>query len=51
MRIIQYNLIYYPKKELTSNKIFGIIEDKIYIFNLNTLETQLSLSTYDILQV
>ena len=32
---------------LISNKILGIIEDKIYIFNLNTLETQLSLSTYD----
>ena len=32
---------------LTKEKIFGIIEDKIYIFNLSTLETKSVLETYD----
>ena len=31
---------------LTKEKIFGIIEDKIYIFNLSTLETKSVLETY-----
>lgn len=32
---------------LTNDKIFGITEDKISIFNLNTLDTQLILETYE----
>ena len=32
---------------LTTDKIFGIIEDKIYIFDINTLETQSTLPTYE----
>ena len=32
---------------LTTEKIFGIIEDKIYIIDLNTLENKAVLETYD----
>jgi hypothetical protein len=31
---------------IRNNKIFGICDDKIYIFNLNTFETIISLETY-----